>query len=146
MCARYVPAAGEARWVATGTTCRRARDGRLALVIGDVSGHGLEAAGTMGELRSILRAYLLDADSPADVLDRLNRTVLRVLPATFATCLVAMLDPVTGEGKVASRGHLPMAVVGPGGAVELADVRAPAARRAQPARGRRGRIVHGRAR
>ena len=91
----------------------------------------------MGQLRSILRAYLLDADSPADVLDRLNRTVLRVLPATFATCLVAMLDPVTGEGKVASRGHLPMAVVGPGGRRRARRRRAaPAARRAQPARGR----------
>ena len=98
MCARYLPTAGGevgGDWYDVSPL----DDGRLALVIGDVSGHGLEAAGTMGELRSILRAYLLDADSPADVLDRLNRMVLRVLPATFATCLVAMLRPGHGRGQ-----------------------------------------------
>jgi serine phosphatase RsbU (regulator of sigma subunit) len=97
-------------------------DGRLALVIGDVSGHGLEAAGTMGELRSAMRAFLLDAESPAVVLGRLNRMVRRALPRAFATCLVVMLDPATGACRVASCGHPPIALVAPDGSVELPDV------------------------
>ena len=121
MCARYLPTAGGevgGDWYDVTTL----DDGRIALVIGDVSGHGLEAAGSMGELRSVLRAYLLDADSPSGVLGRLNHMVQRVLPRTFATCLVAMLDPETGEGRVASCGHPPLALVSPDGSVELADV------------------------
>ena len=121
MCARYLPTAGGevgGDWYDVTTL----DDGRIALVIGDVSGHGLEAAGSMGELRSVLRAYLLDADSPSGVLGRLNHMVRRVLPRTFATCLVAMLDPATGAGRVASCGHLPLVLVAPDGGVELADV------------------------
>ena len=76
----------------------------------------------MGELRSALRAFLFDADSPSAVLSRLSRMVQRVLPKTFATCLVVMLDPATGEGLVASCGHLPVALVSEDGAVRLADV------------------------
>jgi GAF domain-containing protein len=121
MCARYLPTAGGevgGDWY----DVIPLDDGRLALVIGDVSGHGLEAAGTMGELRSALRALLLEADSPSGALGRLNRMVQRVLPQTFATCLVALLDPATGEGRVASCGHLPFALVAPDGGVTLGDV------------------------
>jgi serine phosphatase RsbU (regulator of sigma subunit)/GAF domain-containing protein len=121
MAARYLPTAGGevgGDWY----DAMELDDGRLALVIGDVAGHGLEAAGTMGEMRSALRAFLLDAESPAVVLARLNRMVGRTLPRAFATCLVVMLDPVSGEARVASCGHPPIAVVSPDGAVELADV------------------------
>jgi two-component system, chemotaxis family, sensor kinase Cph1 len=104
------------------TRARQSAESAMALVIGDVSGHGLEAAGTMGELRSVLRAYLLDADSPSGALGQLNRALRRGLRRTFATCLVVVLDPKTGEGRVASCGPLPIALVAPGGGVELADV------------------------
>jgi GAF domain-containing protein len=121
MCARYLPTAGGevgGDWY----DVIELDDNRLAFVIGDVSGHGLEAAGTMGELRSAMRAFLLDAESPAVVLGRLNRMVRRALPRAFATCSVVMLDPGTGEARVASCGHPPLALVQPDGSVELADV------------------------
>ena len=82
-------------------------DGRLALVMGDVTGHGLTAAGTMGQLRNALRAFLVDAADPAIALKRLDRMVGLLLPEEFATCLALVLDPADGSAVVASYGHLP---------------------------------------
>ena len=112
-------AAGRRRLVRRARAPRRpARAGRSATS----PGTGSRRRGAMGEMRNALRAYLLDADSPAGVLGRLNRMVRRVLPRTFATCLVAMLDPGRARARVASCGHPPLALVSPDGAVELADV------------------------
>jgi GAF domain-containing protein len=66
---------------------------RLALVIGDVSGHNLAAAAVMSELRSMLRAILVDrAAPPAEVLDRLDHANHALGGNTIATVLVAYLD------------------------------------------------------
>lgn len=86
-------------------------DGRLALVVGDVTGHGLPAATAMGQLRNAARAYLLDAAPPAVVLRRVGELVRWLLPGQTATMALAVLDPATGEVEHASAGHLPPLVV-----------------------------------
>ena len=70
-------------------------DGRLGLVIGDVAGHGVNAAATMGQIRMALRAYAVDDLSPAAALGRLNRLMRELQPGAMATVLYAHLDPAT---------------------------------------------------
>lgn len=89
----------------------RLADGRLALTIGDVTGHGLATAAAMGQLRNATRAYLLDAAPPGVVLSRVAALARWTLPGQMATMAVALLDPATGEVEYAGAGHLPPLVV-----------------------------------
>ncbi|WP_165449673.1 SpoIIE family protein phosphatase [Krasilnikovia cinnamomea] len=59
---------------------------RAAVVIGDVAGHSSQAAATMGQLRSALRAYAADGYGPADVMRRANELLLRYEPDAMASC------------------------------------------------------------
>jgi len=86
-------------------------DGRIAMVVGDVVGRGLKAAARMGTVRTALRAYALDAASPRDTLERLDRFVAGDDPLEFTTVLVAFIDPDSGRTVVSSAGHLPPLVV-----------------------------------
>ncbi|GAB1691957.1 SpoIIE family protein phosphatase [Krasilnikovia sp. M28-CT-15] len=61
-------------------------EGRAAVVIGDVAGHSSQAAATMGQLRSALRAYAADGYGPADVMRRANELLLRYEPHAMASC------------------------------------------------------------
>jgi serine phosphatase RsbU (regulator of sigma subunit) len=73
-------------------------DGRLALVIGDVTGHDIRAAANMGQLRNMLRAYLLDRGiSPADALRRLDAANDALGDRTMATAFVATVETATVE-------------------------------------------------
>ncbi|WP_432488794.1 SpoIIE family protein phosphatase [Kineococcus sp. SYSU DK018] len=81
--------------------------GRVAVVVGDVSGHGVHAAAAMAQLRTASRAYLLEGHGPGSALDRLDALVASVLTEHTATAVVAVLDPATGTGRVASAGHPP---------------------------------------
>lgn len=92
--------------------------GEVALVIGDVAGKGVRAAVMMGELRSGLRAYALDAGGPDEVLARLDRLASQS-SHDMATVTVAMLDPGTGAVRYASAGHLPPLLLDPGGSAAL---------------------------
>ncbi|MFH8683065.1 SpoIIE family protein phosphatase [Streptomyces lydicus] len=113
---------------------------RVALVVGDVVGHGINAAATMGRLRTAVRT-LANLDLPPDeLLARLDDLVIGLVKthgaepvagsenagvaATFmgATCLYAVYDPVSRRCSMARAGHLPPAVVGPDGAVDLPDL------------------------
>lgn len=89
----------------------RLGDGRLALTIGDVTGHGLATAAAMGQLRNATRAYLLDAAPPAVVLSRVAALARWTLPGQMATMAVAVLDPASGAVEYAGAGHLPPLVV-----------------------------------
>ena len=91
--------------------------GELAVVIGDVAGKGLRAASLMGELRSALRAYLLDGGPPQQVLGRLDRLARR--SGHMATAVLAFVEPSTGAVRFASAGHLPPLLVRSGGEVSL---------------------------
>ncbi|MEU6703568.1 SpoIIE family protein phosphatase [Streptomyces wuyuanensis] len=110
---------------------------RVGLVVGDVVGHGLHAAATMGRLRTTVRA-LAPLDLPPDeLLKRLDDLVgqsaqdsadaLGTLTgdddvAAGATCLYAVYDPVSRRCTMARAGHLPPAVVEPGGRVSFPDL------------------------
>ncbi|MGY1455194.1 SpoIIE family protein phosphatase [Streptomyces sp. SS8] len=97
---------------------------RSAPVVGDVAGHGLEAAATMGRLRTAVRT-LADLDMPPEeVLAHLDDLVGRALddPATAATCLYAVYDPVTCRCTAARAGHPPPVAVFPGGRARTLDL------------------------
>lgn len=82
-------------------------DAGVALVVGDVAGHGVTAATTMGQLQHALRAYALETDSPAGILQRLNRLTQWALPGEVATAIVVVLDSSCERARIASAGHLP---------------------------------------
>jgi PAS domain S-box-containing protein len=107
---------------------------RVGLVVGDVTGHGIRAAATMGQLRTAVRT-LADIDlEPGELLTRLDDVVARLadeegLPPDgdgitdlSATCLYAVYDPVTRRCSLARAGHPPPAVVTPDGTAEFLDL------------------------
>ena len=98
--------------------------GRVALVVGDVAGHGVRAAVTMGRLRTAIHTLAMLELPPAETLQQLNELMaeLGVREPHFATCVYAIFDAVAGTCEVASAGHLPPLLVRPDGTNELLDV------------------------
>ncbi len=97
---------------------------RVALVVGDVAGHGVRAAVTMGRLRTAIHTLAMLELAPAEALlqlDELMHTIGEREPH-FATCAYAVFDAVSGECEVAVAGHLPPLLVHPDGTNELLDV------------------------
>jgi len=93
---------------------------RVALVIGDVMGHGLPEAVIMGRVRTALQT-LSDLELPPDeVLAHLNDLVSGLGDDSFVTCLYAIYDPTTSSCTMARAGHPPPAVVCPDGTVHFA--------------------------
>ena len=93
-------------------------DGRTALVVGDCVGHGLGAAAVMGQLRSAVRALLLDDPRPAQALTALDAFADSVDGAECATALVAVVDAAAGTLTYSCAGHVPAAVLRGDGTVE----------------------------
>jgi serine phosphatase RsbU (regulator of sigma subunit) len=93
-------------------------DGDVMAVVGDVTGHGLEAAALMGQLRTTLRAYAVDAGGPGEVLTRMHRLLCHLQPEDLAT---AVLAQVSRDGRLrwANAGHPPPLMRAPGGAVTV---------------------------
>jgi len=96
--------------------------GLVAAVMGDVEGRGVAAAARMGQLRNAVLAYVVDGYQPAAVLTRLNRLPIGTAAGDLATLLVAVLDPETGQTRMASAGHPPPLLLGPGGEAAYLDV------------------------
>lgn len=88
--------------------------GSTALVVGDVAGHDLAAAGAMGRLRAQLRACADDRHGPADALMALDGLVRRCDDDVLATVALAAWEPVTGALAVALAGQPPPVVVAEG--------------------------------
>src|SRR4051812_9082940 len=104
----------------------RLRDGRFGIVIGDVGGRGMDAAATMGQIRISLRAYALQGMGPGQVIDALHALVDASEGAiTFATVVYVVLDPHSGEGVLASAGHLPPLLASHDGASYIDAPRCP---------------------
>jgi PAS domain S-box-containing protein len=93
--------------------------GRVALVVGDVMGHGVPEAATMGRLRTAVHT-LADLELPPDeIMGHLNDLVLGMGEASYATCLYALYDSTTRVCSVARAGHPPPALVHPDGSVHF---------------------------
>jgi sigma-B regulation protein RsbU (phosphoserine phosphatase) len=93
------------------------QDGRLGIVLADVSGKGMGAALLMSSTRTVLRLVAESGLPPAEVLCRVNRVLLKDFPtAKFVTMVYALLDPKSGSLIFASAGHLPPLLVDSSGA------------------------------
>ncbi|MFF8912360.1 SpoIIE family protein phosphatase [Streptomyces sp. NPDC015032] len=105
---------------------------RVALVVGDVVGHGLHAAATMGRLRTAVHNFSTLDLPPDEILRHLDDLVGRIDqeeaettadPGIIgATCLYVIYDPVSRRCAVARAGHPPPALVGPDGSVSFPDL------------------------
>ncbi|MFJ5079337.1 SpoIIE family protein phosphatase [Streptomyces sp. NPDC088553] len=111
---------------------------RVALVVGDVVGHGLHAAATMGRLRTAVHNFSTLDVPPDELLGHLDELTARIDDReseepdgearrreegiTGATCLYAIYDPASGACTVASAGHPGPALVGPDGRVEFPEL------------------------
>nr|WP_254219140.1 MULTISPECIES: SpoIIE family protein phosphatase/ATP-binding protein [unclassified Streptomyces] len=105
---------------------------RVALVVGDVVGHGLHAAATMGRLRTAVQNFSTLDVPPDELLAHLDELVSRLdqedpedlsgEAVTGATCLYAVYDPVSGHCGVSSAGHLAPMLIHPDGTVETPAV------------------------
>ncbi|MFI1287478.1 SpoIIE family protein phosphatase [Streptomyces sp. NPDC020792] len=104
----------------------------VALVVGDVVGHGLHAAATMGRLRTAVHNFSSLDLAPDELLARLDDLVARLdrdgaaaggeEELAGATCLYAVYDPSSGTCSLARAGHPPPALVGPDGSVAFPDL------------------------
>lgn len=102
---------------------------RVALVVGDVVGHGIHASAAMGRLRTAVRT-LADVDlAPDELLTQLDDLILEEIEEGIesvgevgATCLYAVYDPISGHCTLASAGHLAPALVAPDGTVRFLAV------------------------
>lgn len=96
--------------------------GRTGLVVGDVMGHGPEAAAVMAQLRAAAHA-LADLDlAPAELLQRLNRSTALLRRITLATCAYAVIDPDSHACTLAGAGHLPPILALPDGATRVPEL------------------------
>ncbi|MFC1434126.1 SpoIIE family protein phosphatase [Streptacidiphilus sp. N1-3] len=96
--------------------------GRVALVVGDVMGHGIRAAATMGQLRTAARTLITMDLTPDRLLQRLDETASAIGEGQFATCVCAVFDPVDRSCSIASAGHPPPVVAEPDGSARLLDL------------------------
>ncbi|MFF3934759.1 SpoIIE family protein phosphatase [Streptomyces phaeofaciens] len=105
---------------------------RVALVVGDVVGHGLHAAATMGRLRTAVHNFAALDLPPDELLGHLDDLVARIdqdaeaegdtEAVTGATCLYAVYDPVSGRCVLGRAGHPGPALVSPDGSVTFPDI------------------------
>lgn len=117
--ARYVPAAG-GRVGGDWYDALELPDGRFAVVVGDVAGHGIGAAAAMGQLRNALRAYLMRRPDVREALVDLDELARRTMPDDMATVVVVVVHPLTGEATVGAAGHpRPLALTAEGDATLL---------------------------
>lgn len=96
-------------------------DGRIGIAVGDVVGHGLDAAATMGRLRTALAALAPHTPAPGALLARLQQFADGPNGTDFATVGFAALDPATGRLDYAYAGHPPMLLLPPGGPPDWLD-------------------------
>jgi putative methionine-R-sulfoxide reductase with GAF domain len=96
--------------------------GDIYVVVGDVVGRGIDAAVTMGRLRTALRAYALQTDDPADLLHRLDAHVRHFESGVMATVLCAVVSARHDRIVLSCAGHPPPVAIPPDGPAELVEL------------------------
>jgi serine phosphatase RsbU (regulator of sigma subunit) len=103
---RYLPGSPAAQVGGDWFDTIRLRGGRVALIVGDVTGHGIRSAAAMGRLRAAMRTLAALDLPPSEVLRNLDNIALGE-DGTMATCLYCVYDPVARQCSLANAGHLP---------------------------------------
>ena len=96
--------------------------GQLWLVLGDVAGHGLNAAVVMGRVKSALRAYALRCDTPHEALERTDRKIRHFEVGTMITAICAVSTPPYDRFDICSAGHPPPVLAIPGHRASFVDI------------------------
>lgn len=102
----YMPAENDAQVGGDWYDAFALPDGTLVFSIGDVAGHGLEAAVTMGKIRQMIFVAALDTRDPAEVLNKVNRVML-LQDSPMATAIVGFIDAQSNVVRYACAGHGP---------------------------------------
>ncbi|MFJ8825172.1 SpoIIE family protein phosphatase [Streptomyces sp. NPDC102467] len=103
--ARYLPTGGGLMVGGDWFDCLALPNGRLGLVIGDVQGHDMQAAGLMSQLRTAIHAYAAEGHGPDAVLVRASHFLAALDEDRFATCIYLEADPASGILRIARAGH-----------------------------------------
>jgi serine phosphatase RsbU (regulator of sigma subunit) len=99
-------------------------DGRLGVVLGDVTGHGIEAAADMAMAKFVFRSLAREHPEPGEFLRAANDVVVgEIAPGKFITMVYLAIDPVSGEVAGAGAGHPPPRILRADGSIEGLDVR-----------------------
>lgn len=106
--ARYVPSRGGLEVGGDWYDAFLLPDGKVAIAIGDVQGHDVEAIAFMGQVRTSLRVLATAAPDPGKVLSEANDLLISMGNDLFATCCFLHFDPATGDVAVARAGHVPL--------------------------------------
>src|SRR5215218_3637984 len=119
--ARYLPAREEARVGGDWYDVVELPGDSVGLAMGDVVSHGIRAASIMGQLRSAIRAYALDRESPGGTLTKLNTVVRGLDQRETATALYFALDLAERTFRFASAGHPPPLLIDPAGSAHFLE-------------------------
>lgn len=114
LAARYVPATADLHVGGDWYDVIQLGDGQTALVIGDVAGHGLQAAAAMAQLRVAVRAYAVQDPSPTAVMTGLHNLVNALPMAELVTLLYVLYDPSTHSIRFSNAGHPPALLIDTG--------------------------------
>ena len=112
--ARYVPATAYLQVGGDWYDVIQLRDGIIGLAIGDVAGHGLQAAATMGQVRMAVRAYAVQDPSPVSVMHGVHDLMTHLPIHEMVTLTYLLFDPVTRKLRFTNAGHPPPLVFGGG--------------------------------
>jgi serine phosphatase RsbU (regulator of sigma subunit) len=118
---RYLPGSPAARVGGDWFDTIRLRGARVALIVGDVTGHGIRSAAAMGRLRTAMRTLVSLDLPPAEVLHNLDAIALSE-EGTIATCLYCLYDPVARQCSIANAGHIPPVLHAPGELPRLLEI------------------------
>jgi CheY-like chemotaxis protein/anti-sigma regulatory factor (Ser/Thr protein kinase) len=112
---RYLPGSAELEVGGDWYDLIEREDGRILVAVGDVVGHGVQAATAMGKLRSAMGALGLVVESVPELIGRLDQFAEKIEEARFGTVAAVQLQPETGELRYSLAGHPPPLVIDPEG-------------------------------